>query len=41
VVVGLIQEAKGRGAAIIGTFHDDEVRTAVATRIFEMSRNGR
>jgi alpha-D-ribose 1-methylphosphonate 5-triphosphate synthase subunit PhnL len=39
-VVGLIQEAKERGAAIIGTFHDDEVRAAVATRIFEMSRNG-
>jgi alpha-D-ribose 1-methylphosphonate 5-triphosphate synthase subunit PhnL len=41
VVVGLIQEAKERGAAIIGTFHDDEVRRAVATRILEMSGNGR
>jgi alpha-D-ribose 1-methylphosphonate 5-triphosphate synthase subunit PhnL len=41
VVVGLIQEAKDRGAAIIGTFHDDEVRRAVATRILEMPGNGR
>jgi alpha-D-ribose 1-methylphosphonate 5-triphosphate synthase subunit PhnL len=32
-VVTLIQEAKARGAAIIGTFHDAEVRTAVATRV--------
>jgi alpha-D-ribose 1-methylphosphonate 5-triphosphate synthase subunit PhnL len=41
VVVDLIQEAKGRGAAIIGTFHDEEVREEVATRVFEISRNGR
>ena len=41
VVVELIQEAKGRGAAIIGTFHDEEVREKVATRVVEMSRNGR
>jgi alpha-D-ribose 1-methylphosphonate 5-triphosphate synthase subunit PhnL len=41
VVVELIQEAKGRGAAIIGTFHDEEVRGEVATRVFEMVRNGR
>jgi alpha-D-ribose 1-methylphosphonate 5-triphosphate synthase subunit PhnL len=41
VVVALIREAKKRGAAIIGTFHDDEVRRAVATRILEMPGNGR
>jgi alpha-D-ribose 1-methylphosphonate 5-triphosphate synthase subunit PhnL len=41
VVVSLIQEAKERGAAIIGTFHDDKVRAAVATRILEMPGNGR
>ena len=41
VVVGLIQEAKERGAAILGTFHDDEMRRGVATRIFEMPKNGR
>jgi alpha-D-ribose 1-methylphosphonate 5-triphosphate synthase subunit PhnL len=32
VVVGLIEEAKARGAAIVGIFHDAEVRDAVATR---------
>lgn len=32
-VVELIHEAKGRQAAIIGTFHDVEVRRAVATRV--------
>jgi alpha-D-ribose 1-methylphosphonate 5-triphosphate synthase subunit PhnL len=41
VVVGLIQEAKERGAAIVGTFHDGEVRKEVATRILEMPGNGR
>ena len=30
--VGLIREAAGRGAAIVGIFHDSEVREAVATR---------
>ncbi len=29
-VVELIREAKGRGATVIGIFHDDEVREAVA-----------
>lgn len=32
VVVQLIQEAKARGTAIVGIFHDEEVRDAVATR---------
>jgi alpha-D-ribose 1-methylphosphonate 5-triphosphate synthase subunit PhnL len=32
IVVGLIREAKVRGAAIIGIFHDIAVREAVATR---------
>jgi alpha-D-ribose 1-methylphosphonate 5-triphosphate synthase subunit PhnL len=32
VAVALIQEAKARGAAIIGIFHDADVRRAVATR---------
>jgi len=40
VVVKLIQEAKNRGAAMIGIFHDEEVRQAVASRIFEMPNNG-
>lgn len=33
VVVGLIEEAKQRGAALVGVFHDDEVREAVSSRI--------
>ena len=32
VVVDLIREACGRGAAVIGIFHDEEVRDAVASR---------
>jgi len=32
VVIQLIHEAKARGAAVIGIFHDEEVRDAVATR---------
>lgn len=36
-VMELIAEAKHRGAAIVGIFHDDEVRHALADRVFEMS----
>lgn len=32
VVVELIEEAKARGTAVVGIFHDEEVRDAVATR---------
>ncbi|HJV62846.1 MAG TPA: phosphonate C-P lyase system protein PhnL [Albitalea sp.] len=32
VVMQLIDEAKARGAAVVGIFHDEEVRDAVATR---------
>ncbi|WP_291297355.1 phosphonate C-P lyase system protein PhnL [Elioraea sp.] len=32
IVIGLITEAKARGAAIVGIFHDAAVREAVATR---------
>jgi alpha-D-ribose 1-methylphosphonate 5-triphosphate synthase subunit PhnL len=35
-VVALIEEAKARGAAIVGTFHDAEVRAAVATRVVSL-----
>lgn len=35
-VVGLIEDAKARGAAIVGIFHDREVREAVADRLFDM-----
>lgn len=33
-VIDLIGEAKARGAAIVGIFHDAEVREAVADRLF-------
>ncbi len=33
-VVNLIEQAKSRGAAVIGIFHDDEVREAVANRTY-------
>lgn len=36
VVIALIKEAKARGAAVVGIFHDDEVREAVADRIFDV-----
>jgi alpha-D-ribose 1-methylphosphonate 5-triphosphate synthase subunit PhnL len=36
-VVGLIREALGAGAAMIGIFHDQDVRDAVATRLFSVS----
>ncbi|MGI9128461.1 MAG: phosphonate C-P lyase system protein PhnL [Roseomonas sp.] len=34
IVIGLIHEAKLAGTAIVGIFHDAEVREAVADRIF-------
>jgi alpha-D-ribose 1-methylphosphonate 5-triphosphate synthase subunit PhnL len=37
VVIGLIAEAKARGAAIIGIFHDAEVRGRVADRLFDVA----
>ena len=36
VVVALIEEAKRAGTAIIGIFHDAEVRDRVADRLFEV-----
>jgi alpha-D-ribose 1-methylphosphonate 5-triphosphate synthase subunit PhnL len=36
VVVQLILEAKAAGAAVVGIFHDQEVRDAVATRCIEL-----
>jgi alpha-D-ribose 1-methylphosphonate 5-triphosphate synthase subunit PhnL len=37
VVIGLIAEAKARGAAIVGIFHDAEVRDRVADRLFDVT----
>ena len=36
VVVDLVREAKTRGAAILGIFHDREVRDALADRVVDM-----
>ena len=36
VVVSLINEAKQRGAAIVGIFHDEDVREKVADRLYAM-----
>ena len=36
VVVELIHEAKACGAAVVGIFHDEEVRDAVADRCVEL-----
>lgn len=35
-VLALIAEAKARGAAVVGIFHDEEVRAAVADRLFTL-----
>jgi alpha-D-ribose 1-methylphosphonate 5-triphosphate synthase subunit PhnL len=37
VVVGMVQEAKARGIAIIAICHDDEVREAIADRLFPLT----
>lgn len=37
-VVELIVEARERGAAIVGIFHDEGVREAVATRLFSITQ---
>ena len=36
VVIGVIQQAKAKGTAILGIFHDAEVREAVADRLFDV-----
>ena len=36
IVIELMREAKAAGSAIIGIFHDAEVREAVADRLFEV-----
>jgi alpha-D-ribose 1-methylphosphonate 5-triphosphate synthase subunit PhnL len=37
IVVSLIKKALDRGAAMIGIFHDQDVRDAVATRLFQVT----
>ena len=36
-VIALIEEAKARGAAVVGIFHDREVRKAVGTRVLTLN----
>lgn len=36
VVIDLINEAKAAGVALVGVFHDDEVREAVSTKIHSL-----
>lgn len=36
-VVDLIAEARGRGAAVVGIFHDAEVRATVGTRSYDLT----
>lgn len=36
VVVDLVREARQKGTAIVGIFHDDETRARVATRSFDL-----
>jgi alpha-D-ribose 1-methylphosphonate 5-triphosphate synthase subunit PhnL len=37
IVIGLIKAALAKGAAMVGIFHDKDVREAVATRHFEVA----
>jgi len=39
VVIELIRAARERGAAVVGIFHDDEVRDAVAGRCFDVEQH--
>lgn len=38
VVIELIREAKARGSAVVGIFHDEEVRDAVADRCIDLTQ---
>jgi alpha-D-ribose 1-methylphosphonate 5-triphosphate synthase subunit PhnL len=38
IVVALIRALRERGGAIVGIFHDDEVRRALATRELDVAR---
>ena len=37
VVIGLIRQKKGEGVAMLGIFHDEDVRDAVADRIIDVT----
>ena len=35
-VVAMIDEAKSNGVALVGIFHDDDIRERVSDRVYEM-----
>lgn len=37
VVIDLVNEARQKGVAIVGIFHDESTRSALATRIFDLA----
>ena len=37
VVIGLIRQKKAEGVAMLGIFHDEDVRDAVADRIIDVT----
>jgi alpha-D-ribose 1-methylphosphonate 5-triphosphate synthase subunit PhnL len=37
-VIALVNEARSRGTAVLGIFHDASVRERLATRVLDMSR---
>jgi alpha-D-ribose 1-methylphosphonate 5-triphosphate synthase subunit PhnL len=37
VVVGLVNDARAKGSAIVGIFHDEAVRSRVATRLIDVT----
>ncbi|MGF1695513.1 phosphonate C-P lyase system protein PhnL [Vibrio lamellibrachiae] len=39
VVVKLIEEAKSRGAAVVGIFHDEQTRDLVADRLYDVKNH--
>jgi alpha-D-ribose 1-methylphosphonate 5-triphosphate synthase subunit PhnL len=38
IVAGLVEEARTRGATVLGVFHDAETRRRLASRVFDMQR---
>jgi alpha-D-ribose 1-methylphosphonate 5-triphosphate synthase subunit PhnL len=38
IVAGLVEEARARGATVLGVFHDAEMRRRLASRVFDVQR---
>ena len=41
VVMAMIEEKKAAGTAILGIFHDEDVRDSVASRVLDVTRFSR